>query len=219
MPRKAKIDCIVFGGGGHARVVMECLRLSGVARPVAVVDANPALRGQRVAGVRVAGGDESLPGLKRRGLRHFAVGVGGTGDNRLRQRLFELGVAHGLQPLEVVHPTAICSPDATVGRGVQRMPGSIVNTGVVLGDDVIVNTGAIVEHDCQVGAHAHLASGSVLCGGVRVGMRAHVGGGAVVRQGIMIGDGAVVAAGAVVVKDVQPGDVVAGVPARPLRRR
>jgi len=51
-----------------------------------------------------------------------------------------------------------------------------------------------------------------------VGRRASLGSGCVVLGGVAIGDEAVVGAGAVVAADVPPGAVVAGVPARLLRR-
>jgi phosphonate metabolism protein (transferase hexapeptide repeat family) len=46
-----------------------------------------------------------------------------------------------------------------------------------------------------------------------------IGHGAVILPGVWVGTGAVVGAGAVVSKNVKPYTVVAGVPARPLRRR
>jgi tetrahydrodipicolinate N-succinyltransferase len=53
---------------------------------------------------------------------------------------------------------------------------------------------------------------------IRIGVRCFIGGAAVIGPGVSIGDGAVVAAGAVVLRDV-PGDcVVAGNPARVIRR-
>ena len=45
-----------------------------------------------------------------------------------------------------------------------------------------------------------------------------IGANAVVLEGVKIGKGAVIAAGSVVVKDVEPYMVMAGVPAKPLKR-
>lgn len=54
---------------------------------------------------------------------------------------------------------------------------------------------------------------------VRIGHDVWIGHGAVVMPGVVIGSGAVVGSLAVVTRDVAPYTVVAGVPARPLRRR
>jgi phosphonate metabolism protein (transferase hexapeptide repeat family) len=54
---------------------------------------------------------------------------------------------------------------------------------------------------------------------VMIGNDVWIGHGAVVMPGVSIGDGAVVGANAVVTRDVAPFEIVAGVPARPLRRR
>jgi acetyltransferase-like isoleucine patch superfamily enzyme len=53
---------------------------------------------------------------------------------------------------------------------------------------------------------------------VVIGDHVWIGTGAIVLKGVTIGDGAVVAAHAVVTSDVAAGDVVAGVPARPVGR-
>ena len=52
-----------------------------------------------------------------------------------------------------------------------------------------------------------------------IGHDVWIGHGAIILPGISIGNGAVIAAGAVVSKDVAAYDIVAGVPARALRRR
>jgi len=54
---------------------------------------------------------------------------------------------------------------------------------------------------------------------VRIGAWADIGVNAVILPGVTIGKGAIVGAGAVVTKDVEPFTIVAGVPARLLRRR
>ena len=53
----------------------------------------------------------------------------------------------------------------------------------------------------------------------KIGRDVWIGANAVILGGVTIGDGAVVAAGAVVSKDVEAGAIVAGVPARLVRRR
>lgn len=211
------ILCVILGGGGHARVLIDSLKESGVATPQAVLDSDRSKRGQELLGVPILGGDDFLPELARRGITHFVVGLGSTGDNEPRRRLFELGLSHKLQPLTVIHPSAICSKEAKVGRGSQLFPGCIVNAGVKLGENVIVNSGAIVEHDCVIEDHVHIATGAKLASTVYVGRGAHIGIGAAVRQKIKIGERALVGGGSVVVKDVPAHVVVVGSPARLLR--
>jgi maltose O-acetyltransferase len=55
-------------------------------------------------------------------------------------------------------------------------------------------------------------------GTVRIGNRCWIGAKAVILKDVELGDGCVVTAGAVVTRSVAPGQVVAGVPARPLLR-
>ena len=209
--------CVVLGGGGHAKVVLDSLQAARAVTPVAVLDRDAALWGTSLLDVPILGGDELLPDLKAQGVTYFAVGLGMLGSPEPRTRLFLMGRDAGLTPLTVIHPRAVCSPHATLGPGCQLFAGCIVNAGAVLGANVIINTGAIIEHDCRIGDHAHVATGARLAGRVCVGAGAHVGAGATILEGRSIGEQAIVGAGAVVVRDVMSRTVVAGVPARPLR--
>lgn len=56
-------------------------------------------------------------------------------------------------------------------------------------------------------------------GTIKVGNDCWIGAKAVILKDVELGDGSIVAAGAVVTKSVPPGQVVGGVPARPLRAR
>ena len=52
-----------------------------------------------------------------------------------------------------------------------------------------------------------------------IGNDVWIGANVLIKGGIRIGDGAIVAMGAVVTKDVEPYTIVAGVPAKPIRKR
>ena len=208
--------CVIIGGGGHARVVIDALRASDAGAPQLVLDADRARWGSELLGVPIRGGDERLPDLAQEGVTHFVVGLGGVGDNGPRRRLFELALRHGLIPLRVCHPSAVCSPWAAIGEGSVVLPLAVVNAGACVGRNVIVNSGAIIEHDCVIGDHVHVATGAKLCSTVRVEALAHIGAGAVVRQRVSIGERAVVGAGAAVISDVPAEAIVAGVPANAL---
>jgi maltose O-acetyltransferase len=109
---------------------------------------------------------------------------------------------------------------------------------IALAERVFLNFGCVVL-DCarvSIGAHTMLgpsvqiyaathpvdpderASGLELARPVTIGADVWVGGAAVIGPGVAIGDGATVGAGSVVVADVPPRTVVAGNPARELRR-
>lgn len=214
-------DLILIGGGGHARVLLDALALSVPDVRIAIIDRDQRQVGQRLMGVPIVGDDSSLATLKEKGAKYFVVAMGGARgavDNAPRSALFDGARALGLEPFTVVHPSAVVSRWAEVAAGCQILPGSIINAGAILGRNVIVNSGAIIEHDCIVGDHAHVATGARIASTVSIGEGAHIGAGAVVRQLITVGAHAIVGAGAVVVRDVRSHAVVAGVPAKELRK-
>ena len=205
---------IGIGGGGHARVLLDILRLTSAAEIVGFTDPDSRLHGTKLDGSPVLGGDDLLPEMLEQGVRYAFLGVGAVGDNRRRAEIYDRVRGLGFSFLTLVHPTAVIANSAAVGDGAAIMAGVIINPGTQVNANVIVNTGAIVDHDCKLGDHVHVAPGAVLSGGVEVGAYAHIGAGAVVRQGIKIGEGSLVAAGAVVVADIPNGRTAIGVPAR-----
>lgn len=210
---------IGLGAGGHAKVIIELLRLVGGYDLVGLLDPKQQLWGHEVLGVPVLGDDSMLPELYDQGLRHVFVGMGSIGDTAPRKRLFLHARELGFQMVPAIHPLAWVSPSADIGHGPTIMAGSVINAEAKLGDNVIVNSGAIVEHDCVIGHHVHIATGAKLAAMVAIEQGAHIGIGASIRQRVHIGANAVIGAGAAVVKDVPADTTVVGVPARGLGSR
>ncbi len=212
------IDIVGLGAGGHAKGMIEILQMAERFNLVGLLDPNEKLHGTEILGVPVLGADDLLPKLKQEGVRHFFIGLGGSGDNTPRKRLFELALDHGIEPVDVIHSRAVVSLSAELAPGTVIMAGAVVNACSRVGQNVILNTNTVVEHDCEIGDHVHISTGANLASTVIVGDGAHIGAGAVIRQCVSIGENAIVGAGAVVVKEVFPGQVVIGSPARPLEK-
>lgn len=191
---------IVIGGGGHARVVMDALRLRGVSM-LGICD--PALpRGSAGPfGVAVLGDDEAVAAYAPAQV-DLVNGVGSTQSTQARRQVFETFSGRGYRFAAVVHPAAIVAADVTLDEGAQIMAGAIIQSGTAVGRDVIVNTGARIDHDCRIGDHVHVAPGATLSGGVVVGAGTHVGVAAAVIQSVTLGRNCLIGAGTVVTRDV-----------------
>jgi len=211
-----KKTCVLLGAGGHAKVLIDCVSHFRDIKIAAITDPDEKLWGTKIVDIPVIGNDEKISNSIAMGVKYFIVGVGSTGNNIFRKKLFELGISNKLLPLTVIHPTAIVSKYSTIGEGSQILAGAIVNTGADIGENVIINSGAIVEHDCVINNHVHIATGATLSGTVKVGELSHIGTGASIRQSITIGCETVIGAGAVVVKDAISRKTYIGNPAKPI---
>ena len=208
---------LVWGGGGHGKVVADLIRAVGGA-VVGFVDRDPAKLGLEVepGGGRVVLTEEEFirSACRDRRLLGGATALAmAVGNNDLRRRCRQQVEFLNLPPL--VHPSAVVSPSATLGRGTVVFPRAVVNAAAIVGAGVIINTGAIVEHDVAVGDDAHVSPGAILCGAARVGVAGWIGAGAVVLPCVAVGERSVVGAGSVVCRAVGDCVTVTGVPARP----
>lgn len=211
-------ELLVWGGGGHGRVVADLVRAAGYTL-AGFVDRDPGRLGSTVepGGGRVVATEEAfLREVETGGCSRLAQGITlGIGDNAARVGCLRR-VPHLHAPC-LVHPAAVVSPSARLGRATVVLPLALVHSAARLGDAVIVNSGAIVEHDCVLEEGVHVSPGAVLAGGVHVAPLAWIGAAAVVIQGVRVGRGARVGAGAVVIRDVADGATVVGNPARVIR--
>jgi UDP-2-acetamido-3-amino-2,3-dideoxy-glucuronate N-acetyltransferase len=111
---------------------------------------------------------------------------------------------------------------SSVGANCKVQSHAFVCSGVRIADEVFVGHGVLFVNDKLPRATDGLgrlqteADWELLETAVERG--ASLGSGSVILGGVTIGERAIVGAGAVVSRDVGPGEVVAGVPARLLRR-
>lgn len=207
---------VVWGAGGHARVVAEILRLRGWSIVGFLDDVDPGRRGALFLEARVLGGREQLTTLRRDGVRCAIVAIG---DNAARLEAATALRGLGFDLPAAVHPSAVVASTAQVGAGCVVAPNAVVGSASVVGRDVIVNTAATVDHNCVIEDGVHLAPGAHLGGWVTVCNLTFVGLGASVVDRVHIGARSVVGAGSLVLHDVPPDVVAYGSPCRVIRPR
>ncbi len=125
-----------------------------------------------------------------------------------------------------VEPGAIIRDMVEIGEGAIVMMGAVVNIGAVIGRGTMIDMNSVIGGRVIVGDNCHVGAGAVLSGVIEppsatpviIEDNVLIGANAVILEGIRVGEGSVVAAGAVVIEDVPKHSVVAGVPAKIVKK-
>ena len=88
--------------------------------------------------------------------------------------------------------------------------------GIYIGDDTLIGHNVVLatlnhEEDPE-------NRGNLIAAPIKIGNKVWIGSNATILPGVTVGDGAIIAAGAVVTKDVDSMSIVAGVPAKFIRK-
>jgi sugar O-acyltransferase (sialic acid O-acetyltransferase NeuD family) len=148
---------------------------------------------------------------------HFVVCLG-AGEYGKGRHLISLElIKKGLRPLSIISKHSFVDSTASIGWGIQAMPGSLVHSFTKVGDACILNSNSTIDHDCKVGNGVHIMGSAAIAGRVEIGDYVSIGTNATVLPDIKIGEGAFIGAGALVNKDVEANTVVIGNPAQVLK--
>ena len=206
------IPIIILGSGGHAKVLIDVLRIRDI-KVVGITSIELQDINKKLNGINVIGNDEAIFRYSPESV-HLVNGIGYTGKTEKRRELFDFFKGKGYSFAGVIHPSAVVSLDVQMDEGVQVMAGAVIQTGSKIKKNTIINTKVSVDHDCVIGSHVHLAPGVTISGGVQVADDVHIGAGATIIQEIRIGKKCLIGAGSLVLNDVKDGATVFGVPAR-----
>ena len=131
-----------------------------------------------------------------------------------------------------LHAEARIEPGAlrdmvTIEKNAVVMMGAVINIGAVVGEGSMVDMNAVIGARGILGKNVHLGACSVVAGvleppsatPVIIEDDVLIGANSVILEGVRVGKGSVVAAGSVVTKDVPAGVVVAGSPAKVIKKK
>jgi sugar O-acyltransferase (sialic acid O-acetyltransferase NeuD family) len=208
-------EIIILGASGHARVCMDILEAQGKTI-VGFCDDNHELNSIVVHGHSVLGDTSvAISLIKEKGIDYFVA----IGNNEHRKKVGEMMQKKcNKSPINAIHPSAVISPNVTMGCGNFIAPGAIINIDTKLMDFTIINTGATLDHDNYIQSYAQISPGCNIAGNVMIEEGAFLGTGAVVLPELTIGTYAIIGAGAVVIRDIPPFTTAVGVPARVIKK-
>jgi sugar O-acyltransferase (sialic acid O-acetyltransferase NeuD family) len=199
---------LIFPCNGNGIEALGCL--GDAFRLIGFIDDAPEKQGRVVHGYPVYGRDA----LTLWPAAQILAVPGSPLSYRSRAQIID-GLGIGLdRSATVIHPAAIVSPLATIGRNVLIMAGVVITSNAIIGDHVCVLPNTVVHHDAVIGNWSLVGSNVTIAGGAFLGENCYVGSGASIMNGLTVGEGALVGLGSNVIRNVPAGAKVAGNPAK-----
>ena len=209
---------VILGAGGLARelanAVADINKQTPTFEVLGYLDDEKRLVGQNRLQLPVLGTVDWLAEHKSNNLWAIAA----VGDGYLREKFARIIEQNNVPLATIIHPSAIIGSGSSIEAGVFIAAGCIITVDVSLAQCALVNMSCTVTHDVRVGKYASIHPGARISGEVTIGDYALVGTQAAILNKCTIGRGAVVAMGAVVAHDVPDYTLVAGNPARAVKK-
>lgn len=178
---------------------------------VGLVDDDPTLHGQTIAGLPVLG---SLASARDHDGAWFVNGIGSPANFWKKDEIIAAAGINLDRFATLVHPAASVARSAVLGPGTVILPHATVCSHARVGSHAYIGPSAVVSHDSVIGDYTCITAGVSVAGAARVGARCYLGTNSCIREKIRIGDGSLVGMGSVVVSDVAEQTMVFGNPAR-----
>lgn len=166
-------------------------------------------------GYPVLGNRQALAGIRRQGIGGALVAIG---DNAARTEIAAEMERAGFSLVSIAHPSACLMKDSMVGAGSFIHALSLIGPECRVGRNAIIQPHTCLGHESLIGDGVQFSPGVHIGGKARIGDLSFFGPGAVVYPAVTIGRNVSIGANSVVHRDVADNMVLAGNPARPVRR-
>ena len=136
------------------------------------------------------------------------------GDSHWRKHYAEIIEEKGGCFINIIHPMALISPIATIGKGCFIGPFTTISPNVLIGNHVMIHSFDDLGHDVEIGDYASIESYVFLGGYAKVGELSTMHTKSSIIPHKCIGKECVVGFGSVVMRNIKDGIHVFGNPAK-----
>lgn len=212
-------DLLIFPYGGNSREAADVVFAINREKPtwnlLGFLDDDPHKKGQSYLGSPVLGGRDLLgkyPDVK------ILVIPGNPQNYFSRDKIIaSLGVSSD-KYVSLVHPSVKFTPSVKIGFNVLIMANVVLMANVSVGNHCIIRPNAVISHEAVISDHSIVGSNVSISGFVMIEELCYIGAGVQIKESLSIGKGSLLGLGAVVVDAVAANTIVAGNPARLLRK-
>ena len=138
-------------------------------------------------------------------------------DNYARVNKIDLLVQKGANLVNVIHPNAVFSREATISYGCVLLSNCDIQPGNTIGYGSILSVNAILGHDVNIGVGVHVSPAAILLGNVRIGNKSWVGTGTVIKENIKVTNEVTIGASSLVLEDINESGTYVGIPVTKLK--
>ncbi len=204
---------LIAGGGGFAKEMLEILLQQNYADKIYFYDDVDPLNKTIY---------DTYPILKNKNdvkelFKNDNIFCLGTGGVQQRKKLYELLTVCGGKPVNIISPFAHIGKNKNeIGEATSVSTGAIITTNVNIGKGCLINLNCTIGHGTAIGDFCELSPGVHISGNCIIKNMCSIGTGAVLLPNITIGNNVTIGAGAVITKNIEEGQVIVGVPGKPM---
>lgn len=114
----------------------------------------------------------------------------------------------------LIHPSAIVSKGARIGKGCIISPNTVIAGDPKVGDFNVFNFNSMISHDCVTGENNIFSPGSKVLGWCRMGNNNYLGAGSVMLPKTSIGNNNIIGANATLNRNFKNSLTLIGTPAK-----
>tara|TARA_B100001123_G_C15098795_1_gene942682 strand:+ start:255 stop:926 length:672 start_codon:yes stop_codon:yes gene_type:complete len=214
-------EILIFGSGGHSRIILSEIVQIKDYRVIGFVDENikkgTIIESYKNKKYKVV---SNIKGINKL-LNKNTFGIIGIGSNFIRKEVAKKinKIYKNFNWVTIISKNSTINGNVRIGKGSLIVSGSVINTGTKIGEHCLINTSSSIDHDNTFKNYSSTGPSVTTGGNVALGECSHLGIGSSIKHQISIGDNTIIGARSMVLKNCNNNSVYYGIPATKIRDR